>query len=281
MIRSENHCTENDAVTCRFRNPTTNGGKAKVRVHRKRKIPKRILLVSPMSVESLWCCSVSRGQLFLSNLVSPARCTGGVLLSLLVAILEFLWHARKNHAGRGVSLPGRERERERSNRVHSVQHSIWWELIKELRFSIQCGASNRKALTARRCSQCTLDHGEAELCALTVPQSHPQQHFPARRHSPSNRSLSSVSVNSPTGFPTSKHRTTNDRTSELDKFDTLLMLAAERTNHLEKRSKSAQRHCSSSSQRKDIPLVLIEQQSGNHDSNLHPSHVRFLASPGK
>jgi hypothetical protein len=29
---------------------------------------------------------------------------GGVFLSLLVAILEFLWHARKNHANRRVSL---------------------------------------------------------------------------------------------------------------------------------------------------------------------------------
>ena len=231
-----------------------------------------------MSVESLWCCSVSRDQLLLSNLVSPVRCTGGVLLSLLVAILEFLWHARKNHAGRRVSLFGREK---RSNRMYSVQHSIWWELVKELRFSIQCGASNRKALVARRCSQCTLDHGEAELCALTVPQSHPQQLLQARRRSPSNRSLSSVSVNSPTGFPTSRHRTTNDRTGDLDKFDTLLMLAAERTNHLDKRSKSAQRYCSSSSQRKGVPLVLIEQQTGNHASNLRPSHVRFLASPGK
>jgi hypothetical protein len=28
---------------------------------------------------------------------------GGVFLSLLVAILEFLWHARKNHANRQVS----------------------------------------------------------------------------------------------------------------------------------------------------------------------------------
>jgi hypothetical protein len=29
---------------------------------------------------------------------------GGVFLSLLVAILEFLWHARKNHANRRVNL---------------------------------------------------------------------------------------------------------------------------------------------------------------------------------
>ena len=28
---------------------------------------------------------------------------GGVFLSLLVAILEFLWHARKNHENRQVS----------------------------------------------------------------------------------------------------------------------------------------------------------------------------------
>ncbi|CAF3684513.1 unnamed protein product [Rotaria sp. Silwood1] len=44
-----------------------------------------------------------------------------------------------------------------------LEHSVWWELIKELRFSIQCGASNRKALIARRCSQCTVDNDDIEL----------------------------------------------------------------------------------------------------------------------
>ncbi|CAF5111464.1 unnamed protein product [Rotaria sp. Silwood1] len=183
---------------------------------------------------------------------------GGVFLSLLVAILEFLWHARKNHANR--------------------RHSVWWELIKELRFSIQCGASNRKALIARRCSQCTVDNDDIEL--NEIPQANQLLH---RTHS--NRSSSSISANTTgSNLQVSKRRTTTERTGDSDKFDTLLMLAAERTNYLDNRRKKyfydshidrKHRHLSSSPQRKDIPLVLIEKYTSDQESNQRPHQVHF------
>jgi hypothetical protein len=98
--------------------------------------------------------------------------------------------------------------------------------MKELRFSIQCGASNRKALATRRCSQCTLDHDDIEL--NEIPQQNQLLHS-----THSNRS-SIVSVN----LQTPKYRPTTERTSDTDKFDTLLMLAAERTNYLDTRRKN-------------------------------------------
>ncbi|CAF1120253.1 unnamed protein product [Rotaria sordida] len=183
----------------------------------------------------------------------------GVFLSLLVAILEFLWHARKNHANR--------------------RHSVWWELVKELRFSIQCGASNRKALVARRCSQCTVDNDDMEL--NEIPQSNQLLH---RSHS--NRSSSSISGNTGSNLQVPKRRLTTERSSDSDKFDTLLMLATERTNYLDNRRKRyfydphtdrKHRHVSGSPQRKDIPLVLVEKHgsSSDHEANVRPHQVHF------
>jgi len=150
--------------------------------------------------------------------------------------------------------------------------------MKELRFSIQCGASNRKALIARRCSQCTLDNNEIELNEI------PQQNQ-LLDHPHSNRSSLSI----PTNIQTSRRRSTIERTSDADKFDTLLMLAAERTNYLDARRKNCftdtrnnrkQRHLSVPPQRKDIPLVLIEQQALNHESNARSHQVRFSSNTG-
>ncbi len=151
--------------------------------------------------------------------------------------------------------------------------------MKELRFSIQCGASNRKALVGRRCSQCINDNDEIEL--NEIPQQNQLLH-----HSFSNRSSSSVSAN----VQAPRHRSTSERTSDTDKFDTLLMLAAERTNYLDARRKNLlnergnsrkRRHLSVPPQRKDIPLVLIEQQALNHEPNVRSHHqVRFSSNAG-
>lgn len=150
--------------------------------------------------------------------------------------------------------------------------------MKELRFSIQCGASNRKALVARRCSQCTIDNNEIEL--NEIPQQNPLLH----------RSSSATSVNCGSHSQTPKHRTPVERTSESNKFDTLIMLASERTNYLDTRRKRyfndshmdrKHRHLSVSPQRKDIPLVLIEQQALNHVSNVRSHQVRFSKTSGR
>jgi hypothetical protein len=152
--------------------------------------------------------------------------------------------------------------------------------LKELRFSVQCGASNRKALVGRRCSQCALDNDVIE------PNEIPQQNQ-LLHHTHSNRSSSSVSVN----LQAPKQRSITERASDTDKFDTLLMLAAERTNYLdirrknllnERRNSRKQRHLSASPQRKDIPLVLIEQQALNHEPNVRSHHhqVRFSSNTG-
>jgi hypothetical protein len=146
--------------------------------------------------------------------------------------------------------------------------------MKELRFSIQCGASNRKALVARRCSQCSNENNEIEL--NEIPLQHQLIH----------RSLSTTSVN----LQTPKHRVNVERTSDANKFDTLLMLASERTNYLDARRKKyftdphndnkKRRYLSLSPQRKDVPLVLIEQQTLNHASNVRSHQVRFSANAG-
>lgn len=149
--------------------------------------------------------------------------------------------------------------------------------MKELRFSIQCGASNRKALVARRCSQCTIPNDDIELNEL------PHQHQ-LLRHSHSNRSSSSTSAS----LQPPKHRPALERTSDADKFDTLLMLAAERTSYLDTRRKNSyndahnrkHRHLSASPQRKDVPLVLIEQQDFNHEGSVRSHQVRFSSNTG-
>ncbi|CAF4814333.1 unnamed protein product, partial [Rotaria magnacalcarata] len=182
---------------------------------------------------------------------------GGVCLSLLVAILEFLWHARKNHENR--------------------RHSVWWELVKELRFSIQCGASNRKALIARRCSQCSGDNEGIELNELRQ-----QNQLINRLHS--NRSSLSGATNLSSTLQVQKRRATTEHTSEIDKFDTLLMLAAERTNYLDQRRKryfheshneQKHHHLSASPQRKDIPLVLVEKYGSNEQPTSRSHQVHF------
>ncbi|CAF3034688.1 unnamed protein product [Rotaria socialis] len=191
---------------------------------------------------------------------------GGIVLSIFVAILEFLWHARKNHADRRVSLFIRIRFRFILGHFYNYnkkqkkyfQHSVWWELLKEVRFSIQCGASNRKALVTRRCSQCEHD---ADPCTLA--------HHPHRRSS----SLASVNFGR-----TSKTRTTIEKTPELDKFDTVLMLATEQRNHSD--SYSRRHHSSMRSQRKKSPsLLLVEQQPSNHVHRIQTQQTPLNKNP--
>jgi hypothetical protein len=150
--------------------------------------------------------------------------------------------------------------------------------MKELRFSIQCGASNRKALVSRRCSQCTIDNNDIELDE--IPQE--QQSY---RDTHINRSLSSTSIN----LEVPKHRPVTERTSDSDKFDTLLMLAADRTHHLDRRRKKylndsntvrRHRHSSASPQRKDVPLLLIEQKEFNHVPSVRSHQVHFSTNAG-
>lgn len=213
-----------------FRNRTINGGKVKVRVHRRKKESK----AKPLDFTNV-------GGIFVVLL-------GGIVVSLFVAIIEFLWHARKNHANH--------------------QHSVWWELVKELRFSVQCGASNRKALLARRCSQCTIDRIDTEL--QTMPNTTALQ-----RRSHSHRSSSSQSINLGANLHPTKYRTTIERTSDLDKFDTLLMLASESSNRLDKNRKQI-RVTSGSPSRKSVPLLLVESEAvSNHISTMRSPHVRF------
>ena len=106
------------------------------------------------------------------------------------------------------------------------------------------------------------------------------------RSSHSNRSLSSSSFNFASHLQTSKRRLTVERPSDAEKFDTLLMLAAERTNHHETRRKrhlneiNNRRRSSTSPQRKDVPLLLVEQQGTNHVTYLRPQ-VRFSTNTGR
>lgn len=68
------------------------------------------------------------------------------------------------------------------------------------------------------------------------------------------------------------------------------MLAAERTSYLDTRRKNLSsdthsnrkhHHLSTSLQRKDIPLVLIEQQQTlNHEPNVRSHQVRFSSNAG-
>ena len=68
------------------------------------------------------------------------------------------------------------------------------------------------------------------------------------------------------------------------------MLASERTNYLDTRRKKyfneshtnekKHRHVSLSPQRKDIPLVLIEQKALNHVPSVRSQQVRFSANAG-
>ena len=123
--------------------------------------------------------------------------------------------------------------------------------MKELRFSIQCGASNRKALIDRRCSQCTVDNTNVELDELSS-------------RSPAGRSLSIGST---------QHQTLNKtRSTETDKFDRLLMLASERKNS----TNSSTRH--RNSPRRDVPLLLVEQDQTTAGRT---HQVRFSTNTGK
>lgn len=153
--------------------------------------------------------------------------------------------------------------------------------MKELRFSIQCGASNRKALIARRCSQCSVENDDIELDE--IPQ---QNRLSFRSHS--NRSSISLSGGIGHTLQIPKRRSIVDRSSDSDKFETLLMLAAERTNYLDNRRKKyfheshtdrKHRHLSVSPQRKDIPLVLVERPGSSHQS-ISRSQVHFSANDG-
>jgi hypothetical protein len=101
-----------------------------------------------------------------------------------------------------------------------------------------------------------------------------------RRRSHSIRSSSSTSINFGTNLQPIRNRATLERTSDLDKFDTLLMLAAERSSRSDIRIKQPRYSSTSPPQRKAVPLLLVEQQTSNHVSNLRPQHVRFTTSPG-
>jgi hypothetical protein len=90
-------------------------------------------------------------------------------------------------------------------------------------------------------------------------------------------------VNFGTSLQPPKYRTTVERTSDSDKFDTLLMLATERTNRLDRLYKQQQlqhhrRFSSTSPHRRPVPLVIIEQQTSNHHQNIRPQHVRFTSA---
>lgn len=149
---------------------------------------------------------------------------------------------------------------------------MWWELMKELRFSIQCGASNRKALISRRCSQCVTDTIEAQ--PATTAQAHRHSHLPSHRHSPGRRSsIGSNNVN--TSLQSLRHEPKAERTSDLDKFDTLLMLAAERTSRHEARHRHSQNCSPTAVQRKPVPLLIVEQEPSNHTAQTRSQYVRF------
>ena len=107
----------------RSKNLSTNGGKEKEPVHLKRRIPRQTHWVSPMSVAYSSYCSVQSHQLIviLSFCFFFHSYPGGVVLSLFVAILEFLWHARKNHANRQVSFTTRPNYNSRGRLKLSVR----------------------------------------------------------------------------------------------------------------------------------------------------------------
>ena len=106
----------------------------------------------------------------------------------------------------------------------------------------------------------------------------------------SDRSSSvATSVNFKNNLQTPKQDTINERYSDSEKFDTLLMLAAERTNYLDHRRKKyfhdspterQRRYLSESPQQKDIPLVLIKQQKSSYEPSVRSHQVRFSTSEG-
>jgi hypothetical protein len=115
-----------------------------------------------------------------------------------------------------------------------------------------------------------MDHVDIELDPTTIIATNQY-----RRRSHSNRSSSSASINFNTVLQPIKHRTTIERTSDLDKFDTLLMLAAERTKHLDTRRKQ-RRFSSTPPQRKAGPLLIVEsEKTSNHVPNIQSQNVRF------
>ena len=142
--------------------------------------------------------------------------------------------------------------------------------MKEIRFSIQWTASNRKTLVTHHCSQCTTNQINAEHKTRTY-----QQHCCSHN----NRSLSSVPINFGIKSRSLTHRASIDRTYNSDKFDTLLMLAARRTTLSNARYRQ-QCHLSTSSKRKSLPLLFVEQDTSNQVLNSHPQHAEFLTSSG-
>jgi len=122
-------------------------------------------------------------------------------------------------------------------------------------------------LIARRCSQCTIDRIDTELQAMN--------NTAGQRRSRSHRSSSSQSINLGANLHPSRYRTTIERTSDLDKFDTLLMLASENSIRSEKGRKQ-HRTSSQSPLRKSVPLLLIESEAiASHMPMIRSHHVRF------
>jgi len=87
-------------------------------------------------------------------------------------------------------------------------------------------------------------------------------------------------MNFNTNLQPPKYRTTNERTSDLDKFDTLLMLAAERTNRLDRHynQQHQPRFSSTSPPRRPGPILIVEQKGSNHHPNTRSHHVRFTSA---
>lgn len=100
----------------------------------------------------------------------------------------------------------------------------------------------------------------------------------------------SSAVSLSTNLQSTRRRSIAERSSDADKFDTLLMLAAERTNYLDARRKNLynennhrkHRPLSISPQRKDVPLLLVEQQNSTFQDNpnIRAHQVRFSMNQG-
>ena len=52
--------------------------------------------------------------------------------------------------------------------IEFCQHSVWSEMMEELRFAIRCYGSTKKPRLKRRCSQCTMHH-DFQCAAATGP----------------------------------------------------------------------------------------------------------------
>ena len=50
---------------------------------------------------------------------------------------------------------------------HSLQQSLWSEMMEELRFAIRCHGSTKKPAMRRQCSKCV--HHPSEPCAIDSP----------------------------------------------------------------------------------------------------------------